>query len=114
MSIPISHGALCALLVVVAFGGCARFQGARLYQSGTKALDRGENERAIADLELAAARVPEASEVQNHLGLAYAAAGRDDDALEAFRRAVDLDCENEAALANLRAAARHDLGTASP
>ena len=42
--------------------------------------------------------------MQNHLGLAYAAAGRDDDARYAFRRAVDLDCDNAAAAGNLRAA----------
>ena len=51
-----------------------RSRRARLYRSGTAALDRGEPERAIADLEQAAALAPQASEVQNHLGLAYAAA----------------------------------------
>jgi Flp pilus assembly protein TadD len=114
MSNRISFCATLAMLLVATAGGCAQFEGARLYNSGTAALDRGEAERAIADLELAAARVPEASEVQNHLGLAYAAAGRDDDALNAFRRAVDLDCENTAAEKNLRAALRHDSRTASP
>jgi Flp pilus assembly protein TadD len=57
---------------------------------------------AIRDLEEAAHWVPEASEVQNHLGLAYAEAGRRDDALAAFRRAEALDCANEAATANRR------------
>jgi len=47
---------------------------------------------------------PEASEVHNHLGLAYVRAGRDDHAEAAFRRAVELDCDNEAAEHNLRAA----------
>ena len=87
-----------------ALAGCASLEGARLYQSGTEALDRGDSERAIADLERAAELVPTASEVRNHLGLAYAAAGRDDDARNAFRRAVDLDCDNRAALDNLRVA----------
>jgi Flp pilus assembly protein TadD len=87
--------------------GCAGYRGARLYHSGTLALDRGESTRAIADLEGAAELVPEASEVQNHLGLAYAAAGRADDARRAFQRAVDLDCDNQAAQANLHAAERH-------
>jgi Flp pilus assembly protein TadD len=86
--------------------GCAQFEAARLYKSGTAALERGESERAIEDLERAAARVPDASEVQNHLGLAYAAAGRGDDARNAFRRAVDLDCDNRAAVDNLRVAER--------
>lgn len=97
-----------ALLVVLAspWVGCASFRGARLYQSGSAALDRGDPERAVVDLERAAALVPYASEVQNHLGLAYAAAGRHDAALRAFRRAVELDCRNRAAALNLRAAER--------
>jgi Flp pilus assembly protein TadD len=98
---------LARLALVVAASlafGCASFEGARLYQSGSAALDRGETARAIADLERAAERVPHASEIQNHLGIAYARAGRHDDALRAFQRAVDLDCDNAAAQVNLRAA----------
>jgi lipoprotein NlpI len=98
-----------ALAVLVAAGalaawGCATFEGARLYDRGTAALERGDARAAIGDLERAAALVPEASEIQNHLGLAYALAGRHDEALGAFRRAVALDCDNEAAHLNLRAA----------
>jgi Flp pilus assembly protein TadD len=101
---------LCMLL---GFGaaGCASYEGARLYQSGTQALDRGEPVRAIADLERAAELVPEASEVQNHLGLAYAAAGRDADALRAFQHAVDIDCDNRAAVENLAVARRSEEAT---
>ena len=84
--------------------GCATWRGARLYQEGTAALDRGELERAVDDLEQAAALVPRASEIQNHLGLAYTAAGRDAEALQAFRRAVALDCDNAAAAHNLASA----------
>ena len=47
--------------------------------------------------------VPEASEVQNHLGIAYQAAGRKNDALAAYERAVALDCDNAAAQHNLEA-----------
>jgi tetratricopeptide (TPR) repeat protein len=100
--------------------GCAALEGARLYQSGSHALDRGDTLAAIADLERAAERVPHASEIHNHLGIAYARAGRHEDALRAFERAADLDCDNAAAQANLRAArafaARQgDLaGSASP
>jgi tetratricopeptide (TPR) repeat protein len=99
-SLPIVMGALwlCAL------AGCATFQGARLYERGTEALDRGDTSGAIADLERAAQLVPQSSEIQNHLGLARAAAGQDDAALGAFRRAVELDCSNEAAQQNLAAA----------
>jgi len=91
------------LLCVVALG-CGSLQGARFYASGTQALDGGDAGRAVADLEAAAALLPEASEVHNHLGLAYARAGREEDALAAFRRAVALDCDNGAAAYNLRAA----------
>ena len=97
---------VAALLAVVGFLGCASYRGARLYQEGSAALDRGEVERAVSDLEDAARLVPQASEIQNHLGLAYAAAGRDVDALSAFRNAVALDCDNEAAANNLRRAER--------
>lgn len=94
--------ACCVALIA----GCSAWQGAVLYGSGTGALDRGEVFRAVDDLERAAALVPQASEIQNHLGLAYTAAGRDDDALVAFQRAVDLDCENVAAQRNLSKAER--------
>jgi Flp pilus assembly protein TadD len=88
----------------VAQTGCASFHGARLYQRGTTALERGDTAAAIADLERAAELVPHGSEIQNHLGLAYAAAGRHDSATAAFRRAVELDCDNGAAQSNLRLA----------
>jgi lipoprotein NlpI len=61
-------------------------------------------------LERAAVLAPERSEVFNHLGLAYAAAGRPADALSAFERAVALDCDNRAAAANLRAAQAAEFG----
>jgi Flp pilus assembly protein TadD len=93
-----------SLSIVLAVAGCTTLEGARLYESGTDALDQGDPERAIADLEHAARLVPQGSEIQNHLGLAYAAAGRPDDAERAFRRAVELDCDNAAARENLRAA----------
>jgi len=104
MSASLRVVAVPALVLLLGLVGCTAFEGARLYRSGTLALDHGEPERAVADLERAAALVPKASEVQNHLGLAYAAMGRPQDAERAFRRAVELDCENAAARENLRAA----------
>jgi len=98
------------LALVLVLSGCASFQGARLYRSGTLALDRGDVDVAVADLERAASLAPTASEVQNHLGLAYAAAGREADARAAFRRAVDLDCDNSAASHNLYAAEQRAAG----
>jgi Flp pilus assembly protein TadD len=101
-------------VLLVGLAACASVEGARLYGSGTAALDRGDPARAIADLERAAELVPQASEVQNHLGIAYLSAGRTDEARSAFERALELDCENAAARSNLQAverreAARRDL-----
>jgi Flp pilus assembly protein TadD len=98
-----ARAAIAALLLLVA-GGCASLEAARLYTRGTDALDRGDVASAVVALERAAALEPEASEIQNHLGLAYAAAGRPGDALLAWRRAVELDCDNSAAAHNLAAA----------
>jgi lipoprotein NlpI len=95
---------LVLLGLALAFAGCASFRGARLYDSGTRALERGDSALAIAELEQAAVLVPHASEVHNHLGLAYLSAERPDDALAAFEHAVALDCDNQAAQQNLRAA----------
>ena len=81
--------------------GCASFEGARLFHDGTDALERGDTEAAVDSLERAAERAPDVSEVQNHLGIAYLASGRRDDALRAFERAVALDCNNVAARRNL-------------
>lgn len=98
---PTHRRIACAFCLVLALG-CSSFRAARLYQSGTNALDRGDSAQAIAELERAAELLPEASEIQNHLGLAYQAAGRERDAELAFRRAVALDCDNAAAVENLR------------
>jgi len=88
-----------ALLLLV---GCNGLQAARLYHEGTDALDRGDAVAAVDALERAAELAPRASEVQNHLGLAYLEAGRPDAALAAFERATRLDCDNRAARSNLR------------
>lgn len=98
---------LCAVLLALSlFQGCASFEAAQLYRSGSQALDAGQPELAVQDLERAAELLPQASEIQNHLGLAYAESGRPEDALAAFRRAVELDCDNEAARHNLAVAER--------
>ena len=90
-----------AVALAAAASGCASVEGGRLYTSGTEALDRGDVESAVDALQRAAALVPQASEIQNHLGLAYQAAGRSNEARAAFERAVDLDCDNLAARHNL-------------
>jgi Flp pilus assembly protein TadD len=99
----VPRAAACIALVVL-LSGCATLEGYRHYRLGNAALDRGDVLRAVVELELAARLVPERSEVQNHLGIAYVAAGRPRDALAAFERAVALDCDNAAAQENLAAA----------
>lgn len=100
------------LLLAAALGGalagCTSFQAMRAFQRGTAALDRGEAALAVGELERAAALAPEASAVQNHLGIAYEAAGRREEARRAYERAVALDCENEAAGRNLAALRAQD------
>ncbi len=99
-------GLFVLTLLVLSLSGCASFRAAQFYQSGTRALDRGDPEAAIRDFEAAEALAPEASEIQNHLGLAYRDAGRPVEARAAFARAVELDCENDAAQRNLDASRR--------
>jgi tetratricopeptide (TPR) repeat protein len=74
---------------------------ARYYAAGTRALDRGANREAIVELELAASLMPNASEIHNHLGLAYWADERSAEAARELERAVELDCDNQAARVNL-------------
>lgn len=109
MRVPIAGLLGCGFLLA-AGGGCSALEGARLYRSGTQALERGEPDRAVADLEGAAARVPNESEVHNRLGVAYAAAGRRGDAIREFQSAVALDCSNAVAARNLaRALAEQEV-----
>ncbi|MHA7836575.1 MAG: tetratricopeptide repeat protein [bacterium] len=94
-----------AVLGILA-GGCqtgpARvWRGARHYSAGTDALVAGESARAVRELEQAAGLVPGASEIRNHLGIAYLAEGREAAARAAFESALDLDCGNRAARQNL-------------
>lgn len=85
----------------LASAGCTTWRGARLYQSGSRALEAGDVDRALADLGEAARLVPDASEIRNHLGLAWLAAGDPGRALQSFEAAVALDCDNQAAHENL-------------
>lgn len=74
---------------------------ARYYAAGTQALEHGDARVAIAELERAVALMPDASEIHNHLGLAYWSDARDDAALRELERAVELDCDNQEARVNL-------------
>ena len=92
---------ILALSTVALSLGCSSYRAGRLYEQGTASLDARDSGAAIDDLERAAALAPHASEIRNHLGLAYAQAGRMPDALWAFEHAVALDCDNAAAQQNL-------------
>ncbi len=102
------------LLSGVLLLGCATLTGADLFQSGTAALDAGDGVRAVRDLEAAARHLPEASEIQNHLGLAYESIGDEAAALRAFQEAVALDCDNQPAQHNLALALRREERRVSP
>jgi len=82
-------------------GPVRAFQGARHYAVGSDALEHGDGDRAIFELRRAAELVPHASEIQNHLGLAYLSKGEIDQARTAFEVALELDCDNQAAQSNL-------------
>ena len=60
---------------------------------------------------MASERAPQASEIHNHLGIAYLGVGRTEDARRSFERAVALDCDNRAAQSNLRALAGRSPGS---
>lgn len=108
-------GSAFLALVLVACAGSTpvrAVRAARYYAVGTRALDRGESRAAIDALELAVGLMPNASEIHNHLGLAYWSEGRSEEALREIGKAVELDCENEAARVNL-ARLRAGMGAAN-
>jgi Flp pilus assembly protein TadD len=78
-------------------------RGARYYVEGSESLEQGDSARALRELSRAAELVPQASEIQNHLGLAYWAEGQPNQARMAFDRAIELDCDNNAARQNRKA-----------
>lgn len=100
----IRHGTrmLVATLLTVALSvGCASLKGVHAYRQGNQALERGEPAAAVVYLERAATLLPDQSEVHNDLGLALAQTDELDEAVREFERAVELDCDNRAAEANL-------------
>ncbi|MEE3331716.1 MAG: hypothetical protein VX246_12670 [Myxococcota bacterium] len=112
-SVVRAHSAVLGWVVTLALAltsGCGTWQAAKLYQSGSRALDSGALELAVADLESAAKLEPARSEIRNHLGLAYVAAGDVGAAERAFEAAIALDCENAAARRNLEALNAGELG----
>ncbi|MCH2186483.1 hypothetical protein MK280_11500 [Myxococcota bacterium] len=100
--VPARCWVMAAAVLLLSAVGCEGLRGARLYAAGSQALNRGDTDQAIQDLEAASRLAPNRSDVFNHLGLAYQQAGRPAPARSAFERAIDLDCTNQAAQENLK------------
>ena len=89
---------------------------------GWIAFRRGDVEEALANLEPAAAGLPDDPRVQHHYGLALAAAGRDDEALEVLAGVLDTLGEErpdyrdavEAEVARLRGGGDAEAEAATP
>jgi Flp pilus assembly protein TadD len=111
---------LCVCLIAAT--GCARpfetwrdsWLGARHYAAGSEALERGDAKTALEELREAARLVPQASEIRNHLGLAWWQLGDLSRARSAFEVALELDCDNAAARRNLAQLDRLERGRAAP
>ena len=95
-------GLIAGIVLIAALVGCASYRGSKLYVEGTEALFDGQVKLAVERLEAAAQLVPQSSEIQNHLGIAYLVAGRPVDARQALQEAHRLDCRNPAAIQNLQ------------
>ena len=94
------------ILLAVLSLGCSTYRAAKLYQTGSASIGSPEPQNAISDLERAVLLAPEVSQIRNHLGIAYAEAGRFQEAIQAFESAIRLDCDNSAAFQNLKWAER--------
>lgn len=94
-----------AVFLVISTGlspGCSTYRAAQLYQTGTASIGTIGSTKAVTDLERAVFLAPHASQIRNHLGIAYIEVGRFRDAIQAFESAVRLDCDNFAAFQNLK------------
>lgn len=111
-SLWVACAAISVTTACQSFPPVRAIRAARYYAQGTRALDRGEASEAIRSLERAADLMPTASEIRNHLGLAYWSDDRRRDALRELEQAVRLDCDNEEARANL-ARLRAESGSGS-
>lgn len=95
---------VCAPLIILALSllsACGFFEADALYKSGSQALERGQYQECIEQLEKAKALLPNASSViRNNLGVCYARAGRNKEAWFEYRQAVINNHQNNAALKN--------------
>ncbi len=75
-------------LVMLNVTGCATVSGALHFSAGTRALEEGNFELAVAELEEARKANPDWSKIRNNLGTAYSKIGRHTDAWQEFCAAV--------------------------
>ena len=102
---------VCASLIILALSllsACGFFEADALYKSGSQALERGEYQECIQQLEKAKALLPSASSViRNNLGVCYDQVGRKKDAFYEYRQAVINNHQNNAALKNFHSNWKH-------
>lgn len=92
---------ILALFGLILLTGCAIFKADKLYKSGTQALERGDFEQCIQELENAKELLPNLSSiVRNNLGFCYEKVGRIKDAWFEFRQAVINNHQNNSAISN--------------
>jgi len=93
-------GRLLALLLLATLAGCTP-PGPRALLTGERLIQEGKFNEAIAPLTEATVLLPRNAQAWNHLGLASHNAGRANDALRAYRKALDVDVNLAAARFNL-------------
>lgn len=93
-------GRLLALLLLAPLAGCTP-PGPRALLTGERLIKEGKFNEALAPLTEATVLLPRNAQAWNHLGLASHNAGRANDALRAYRKALDVDMNLAAARFNL-------------
>ncbi|KAF0180625.1 MAG: periplasmic protein TonB [Limisphaerales bacterium] len=93
-------GRCAALALLMALAACMP-PGPRALLNGERLIKEGKFDAAIAALTEATLQLPRNAQAWNHLGLANHNAGRANDALRAYRKALDVDVNLAAARFNL-------------
>lgn len=96
----VAAGRLLAVALLVTLAACTP-PGPRALLNGERLIKEGKFESAIAALTEATLQLPRNAQAWNHLGLANHNAGRANDALRAYRKALDVDVNLAAARFNL-------------
>jgi tetratricopeptide (TPR) repeat protein len=96
----VAAGRLLAVALLATLAACTP-PGPRALLNGERLIKEGKFEAAIAALTEATLQLPRNAQAWNHLGLANHNAGRANDALRAYRKALDVDVNLAAARFNL-------------